>query len=127
MTEIDRKIDGDSTRDEAEARRARPWWIKPVIGIAVLTFILLAGPVYGRLASGGKISPEIDREAQQVDVIVRVAFPPAIFHSDLLSDFGVFSGRDLDDDTVLKFRAVKQDDLERIANFYWVESIEPLP
>jgi hypothetical protein len=103
----------------------RRWWLRPVIGIVIVAVILLAAPVYGRLTAGGKISPDIDRSASQVDITVDLPFPPENYHRETLSELGVFSGRDADDETKLRLRAVAQDDLGRIANFYWVEGIEP--
>jgi len=100
----------------------RPWF-KPAIGIALLAVILFAGPVLGLLTAGGKISPDIDRTAEQVDVEVKLPFEPDQFHRETLSDLGVYSGRDRSDATILRLRAVTQDDLDRIARLFWVESI----
>lgn len=104
---------------------SRAWWIKPLVGIALLAAVLLAAPVYGRLTSGGKISDDIDRSATQVDVSVDLPFEPENYHRDTLSDLGVFAGRDRTDPTKIRLRAVTQDDLERIANLFWVEAIVP--
>lgn len=110
--------------DTAPAKVAtqRPW-LKPAIGIALLLIILFAAPIYGRLTSGGKIDPGIDRSASQVDVTVDLPFAPEAYHRDTLSDLGVFAGRDREDETKLRLRAVTQSDLDRIANLYWVEAI----
>lgn len=102
----------------------RPWF-KPAIGVALLAFILLWAPVLGLLTSPGKISPDVDRTAAQVDIEVKMPFEPEQFHRETLSELGVFAGRDRDDPTILRLRAVTQSNLDRISRFFWVESIGP--
>lgn len=125
MTAVDTTTEGVGSTGSAGANRSERWWLKPVIGLVALAAILLASPVYGRLTSGGKISDEIDRSATQLDVTVDLPFPPENYHRETLGDLGVFAGRDLEDETKLRLRAVTQSDLDKIANLYWVEGIEP--
>lgn len=110
---------------ELDQRKASRQWVTPLVGIILLAVLLFAAPIYGRLTSGGKISPDIDREAETVDVFVDLPFEPETFHRETLSDLGVFSGRDRSDATRVRLRAVSQDDLEAIANLFWVEEIVP--
>ncbi|MGI9623315.1 MAG: hypothetical protein ACR2PK_10800 [Acidimicrobiales bacterium] len=114
----------DAGRDEVTTIRQRPW-LTPLIGSTLLLVILLAGPLYGRLTSGGKIDDDIDRSASTVDVTVDLPFEPESYHRETLSELGVFAGRDRSDPTKMRLRAVTQDDLDRIANLFWVERIEP--
>lgn len=104
--------------------RQRPW-LSPLIGGVILFAILAAGPLYGRITSGGKIDPGIDRSATTVDVTVDLPFEPESYHRETLSELGVFAGRDRSDPTKLRLRAVTQGDLNRIANLFWVEKIDP--
>lgn len=106
---------------------ARRPWLKPAAGIILLAIILLAGPVIGRVTAGDKIDPAVDRTAAQVDVEVIVPFQLSEYHRETLSDLGVYSGR-LRDLTLngARLRAVSQDDLDRIANLFWVDSIRPM-
>ncbi|MFT7475600.1 MAG: hypothetical protein ACI81L_002539 [Verrucomicrobiales bacterium] len=106
-------------------KKQRPWWIRPIIGIIILSAVLLIAPVYGRLTAGGKISPDISRTAEQVNITVDLPFEPENYHRDTLSDLGVFAGRSREDATKLRLRAVTQDNLDAIANFFWVEGIAP--
>ncbi len=113
--------------DAPATRRVRSprWWLKPVIGMVAVTIILLAAPLYGRFTAGGKISADIDRSAEQVNVTVDLPFPPENYHRDTLSELGVFAGRDRSDETKLRLRAVSQSDLDKISRLFWVEGIEP--
>ncbi len=74
----------------------------------------------------GKIAAEVDQSAEQVDVVVKVKFDPDLFHREVLSQLGVFSGRDRADPSILRLRAVSRDNVRQIANLFWVESITPL-
>lgn len=105
----------------------RPWFM-PAIGIFLLAVILFGAPVYGRLTSGGKISPEISRDAAVVSVIVDLSVDITTFHREELSELGVFSGRDrdnLDDRSRVRLQNVTQGDLVKLSRLYWVTSIEP--
>ena len=103
------------------------WWAKPIVGLVLLAIMLLTAPIYGRLTSGGKISPEIDRTASQLEVTVDLPFEPENYHRETLSDLGVFGGRDREDLTLVRLRGVTQGDLEKIANLFWVDEIFPTP
>lgn len=104
-------------------------WAKPLVGLALLAIILFTGPVLGWATSGGKISPEVDRDAPRVDVVVELPEVARQFHRETLSNIGVYAGRDRTqpDGTRLALRAVSQSSLDRLARFFWVEAIEPLP
>lgn len=104
-------------------------WAKPLVGLALLAVVLFTGPLIGWLTSGGKISPEIDRDATRVDVVVQLPDIAREFHRETLSDIGVYAGRDRTqpDGTRLALRAVTQSSLDRLARLFWVEEIEPLP
>lgn len=78
-------------------------------------------PVFG----SGKISPEIDRQAERVDVIVDLKFEPGQFHRETISELGAFSGTDREDRSKLRLRAVPQENLTKLANYFWVEEIVP--
>lgn len=128
MTAVDEPTEAGTDIDQGVGvgvGRSDRWWIKPVIGLIALAVILLAAPVYGWLTSGGKIADDVDRTAQQVDVTVDLPFPPENYHRETLGDLGVFAGRDRSDETKLRLRSVTQSNLEKIANLYWVDRIEP--
>ena len=104
------------------------WWFRPLIGVTLLVLILIAAPLYGRVTSGGKISPEISRSAATVDVVVDLTTEAATFHREVLSDHGVFGGRDrnnIADRTRVRLQNVTQSDLDALTRLYWVEAIDP--
>lgn len=119
-----KELDSGLGDDAAEVIRQRPW-LTPLIGCLLLIAILVAAPIYGRVTSDGKIDAGIDRDAAQVDVTVDLPFEPESYHRETLSDLGVFAGRDSDDPTKLRLRAVTQEELDKIANLFWVEGIAP--
>ncbi len=103
-------------------------WFKPAIGIFLLTAILVAAPIYGRITAGGKISPDISRDREVVNVIVDLPVDASTFHRVELSNLGVFGGGDrtvVDDRSRVRLLNVTQDDLVALSRLYWVSSIEP--
>lgn len=104
------------------------WWFRPIIGVVILVVILSAAPVFGWFTSGDKISPDVSRTAPTVNVIVDLTTDVGTFHREVLSDRGVFSGRDRNnpsDRTRARLQNVSQEDLEALTRLYWVEGIDP--
>ena len=109
-------------------RRKHFWqspWFKPVLGVLIILSLLVVDDAIGFATSGGKISPEIDRSAERVDVVVDIKFEPRQYHQNTLADLGVFSGRDREDRSKFRFRSVTQGDLDQMARFFWVDEIIP--
>jgi len=106
----------------------RPWF-RPAIGVFLLVVILVAAPVYGRVTAGGKISPDISRDREVVDVIVDLSVDATTFHREELSNLGVFGGGDrtnVADRSRVRMLNVTQSDLVALSRLYWVSMIEPL-
>ena len=115
-------------RPGATPRFYSRWWFRPAIGVTVLALILLAAPVFGRVTSGGKICPDVSRSAPAVSVIVDLTTEVGTFHREVLSDLGVFSGRDRNntsDRTRVRLQNVSQENLDALTRLYWVEGIDP--
>ncbi len=104
----------------------RAWWYKPLLGVGLVVAIVLAGPVYGRVTSGGKIDPAVEPGAGTVDVVVQLSFTPESYHRKALARLGVYGGRAGHDPHAVRLLAVSQSDLDRLANLYWVDSVFPL-
>lgn len=104
------------------------WWFRPVIGVILLAVILLSAPIFGRITAGGKVSPEISRTDPVVSVIVDLTTEAGTFHREVLSDLGVFGGRDRNnpgDRTRVRLQNVSQEDIDTLTRLYWVEGIDP--
>jgi hypothetical protein len=122
MSEDDPELDGE----HGERFFQRPWF-QPLIGVLIIAFVLLAGPVYGRITAGGKISPDIDRDAELVNVIVDLTVDVTTFHREELSSLGIYAGIDRDnpgDRSRVRMQRVTQDDLTELSRLYWVDQIE---
>lgn len=102
----------------------RPWF-RPLIGVVLVLVLLFADEVVGALQSGDKIDPAIDRAANSVNIVVDIKFEPRIFHQEVLAELGVFSGRNRDDRSQLRLRAVTQSDLGKISRLFWVDKVLP--
>lgn len=112
----------------AKEKRIALWsrpWFRPLIGLILVLVLLFGDEVFGALQAGDKIDPAIDRNAAQVDIVVDIKFEPRIFHQETLAELGVFSGRERDDRSKLRLRAVTQDNLNRISRLFWVDEIVP--
>jgi hypothetical protein len=114
------------SRLDAESNR---FWAILIAGLGLVLALagVTTGPTIQTIPAFGtsKISPDIDRSAERVDVIVDLKFEPDQFHRETIAELGVFSGTDREDRSKLRMRAVPQENLPKIANLFWVEEIVP--
>jgi hypothetical protein len=75
------------------------------------------------LAAPGKIAPGIAAQAEKVNVLVTLPFPPERFHVLVFQRYGRVSGTQ---DNSVEVRGVKPADLSALARHYWVRRVEPL-
>lgn len=75
------------------------------------------------LAAPGKIAPGFNAEAQKVNILVTLPFPPERFHVIALQKYGRVSGTQ---DNAVEVRGVNQANLPAVARPYWVRRVEPL-
>jgi hypothetical protein len=92
-----------------------------VLGALVCYF---AWQVWLGVAAPGKIAAGLNREAEKVNIIVTLPFPPERFHVMVLQRYGRVSGTQ---DNSIEVRGVKKADLQAVARPYWVTRVEPLP
>lgn len=59
-----------------------------------------------------------------MNVVVVISFTPDRFHTEILSNYGVFAGRDKAVNRI-RLRPVSPDNLKRLAGLTWVARIEP--
>jgi hypothetical protein len=76
------------------------------------------------LAAPGKIAPGFKADAQKVNILVTLPFPPERFHVIAFQKYGRVSGTQ---DNAIEVRGVNQANLLAVARLYWVTRVEPLP
>jgi hypothetical protein len=62
-------------------------------------------------------------EAERVNVLVTLPFPPERFHVLVFQRYGRVSGTQ---DHSIEVRGVRREDLRAVARHYWVTKVEPL-
>ena len=75
-------------------------------------------------AAPGKIAPGFNADAEKVNILVTLPFPPERFHLLVFQRHGRVSGTQ---DNAVEVRGVKIADLNSVARPYWVSRVEPLP
>lgn len=76
------------------------------------------------LAAPGKIAPGFNTDAEKVNILVTLPFPPERFHVLAFQRHGRVSGTQ---DNSVEVRGVRMADLNSVARPYWVSRVEPLP
>ena len=76
------------------------------------------------VAAPGKIAAGLNMDADKVDILVTLPFPPERFHVIVFQKYGRVSGTQ---DNSIEVRGVKKTDLKTVARPYWVTRVEPLP
>ena len=76
------------------------------------------------VAAPGKIAAGLDTDAEKVNILVTLPFPPERFHVMVFQRYGRVSGTQ---DNSIEVRGVKKADLNAVARPYWVSRVEPLP
>jgi len=76
------------------------------------------------LAAPAKIAPGFKEDAQKVNILVTLPFPPERFHVIAFQKFGRVSGTQ---DNSIEVRGVNRANLSAVARLYWVTRVEPLP
>ena len=73
------------------------------------------------IAAPAKIAPGLD--AERVNVLVTLPFPPERFHVLVFQRYGRVSGTQ---DNSIEVRGLRREDLRAVARHYWVTKVEPL-
>jgi hypothetical protein len=92
--------------------------LRTVVG---LLLAYLAWEAWLTIAAPAKIAPGLD--AERVNVLVTLPFPPERFHVLVFQRYGRVSGTQ---DHSVEVRGVKRTDLNSVARHYWVRRIEPV-
>ena len=72
----------------------------------------------------GKIAAGLNPDAEKVNLLVTLPFPPERFHVIVFQKYGRVSGTQ---DNSIEVRGVRKADLHAVARPYWVTRVEPLP
>lgn len=83
-----------------------------------------AWQIWLTIAAPAKIAAGFPPDAQRLNILVTLPFPPERFHVQVFQAYGRVSGTQ---DTAVEVRGVKRADLAAIARPYWVRRVEPLP
>ena len=82
----------------------------------------LAWQLWLIIAAPGKIV-DLAGNAEKVNVLITLPFPPERFHVQLFQTYGRVSGTQ---ENAVEVRGVKRADLTTVARPYWVTRVEPL-
>lgn len=93
-------------------------------GIVLIALILFGQALAGMATATGRLDPALQNPAGPVNVVVVMNFIPERFHTERLSAYGVFAGRDKSVSRV-RLRMVSPENLRRLAGLVWVTRIEP--
>jgi hypothetical protein len=92
--------------------------------LAALLFAL-AWQAWLSVAATDKVAPAVRQaQAQKVNVLVTLPFPPERFHVLAFQKFGRVTGTE---NNTVELRGVNKADLPSVARPYWVVKVEPLP
>jgi hypothetical protein len=113
----------------AIARRRLPRfdreWMKFAIGIVLIALVLVGPRLVGMATAGHRLDPALKRATGPSNVIVILDFMPERFHTERVTSYGVFAGRDGALNRI-RLRAVSPENLAALAAIPWVARIEPL-
>ncbi len=102
----------------------RTAWLRLLAGIALIAVILSGQTLAGLATAGARLDPALRGATGPVSVIAVMDFTPERFHTERLSEYGVFAGRDKSVNRV-RLRNVSPDNLRRLSEIVWVSRIEP--
>ncbi len=94
--------------------------IRIVVGL-VVCYIAWQG--WLGIAAPGKIAPGFAADAEKVNLLVTLPFPPERFHVLVFQRYGRVSGTH---DNSIEVRGVQPADVRSVARHYWVTRVEPL-
>jgi hypothetical protein len=93
-------------------------------GAALIAGVLFGQDAVGLATSGGRLDPALRAAAGPVNVVVVMGFTPERFHTERLSTYGVFAGRDKAVNRV-RLRMVSPENVRRLGGLAWVARVEP--
>jgi hypothetical protein len=98
--------------------------LRLLAGVVLIALILFGQTLVGMVTANGRLDPALRDASGPVNVVVVMDFTPERFHTERLSTYGVFAGRDKAVNRV-RLRMVSPENLRRLADLVWVARIEP--
>ena len=95
-----------------------------LFGVILIGLILFGQTLVGMATANTRLDPALQDTTTPVNVVVVMDFAPERFHTERLSTYGVFAGRDKEVNRV-RLRMVSPQNLHRLAGLIWVAKIEP--
>jgi hypothetical protein len=102
----------------------RAAWLRLLGGVVLIAAVLFGQTLVGAATAAGRLDPALRDVSAPVNVVVVMDFVPERFHTERLSAYGVFAGRDKAVSRV-RLRMVSPENLRRLAALVWVSRIEP--
>jgi hypothetical protein len=101
-------------------------WTKFAIGIALIALVLIGPRLVGMATAGHRLDPALTGVHGPSNVIVILDFMPERFHSERVTSYGVFAGRDGALNRI-RLRMVSPENLSALADIPWIAHIVPMP
>ena len=100
-------------------------WVKFGLGIVLIALVLGGPHLVGMATAGHRLDPALKRPRGPSNVVVVLNFTPERFHSERITSYGVFAGRDGALNRI-RLRMVSPENLAALAAIPWVARIEAL-
>lgn len=98
--------------------------LRLLAGVLLIAVILFGQMIAGKATAEGRLDPSLLTVSGPVNVVAVMDFTPERFHTERLSTYGVFAGRDKAVNRV-RLRMVSPENLRKLAGLIWVSRIEP--
>ena len=95
-----------------------------VAGLVLIVLVLFGQTAYGAATAAWRLDPALRDAAETSSVIVVLDFIPERFHTERLSNYGVFSGR-AGAVNRIRLRNVTAANLKRLSRLVWVARVVP--
>jgi hypothetical protein len=100
-------------------------WVKVGVGVVLIALVLFGQQLFGLATASRRLDPSLAQARGPSNVIVILGFTPERFHSERVTSYGVFSGRDGAVNRI-RLRMVSPENLAKLAAIPWVERIVPM-
>jgi hypothetical protein len=100
-------------------------WAKLAAGVVLIGLVVFGPQLVGMATAGHRLDPALKGASGPSNVIVILDFTPERFHSERVTSYGVFAGRDGGLNRI-RLRMVSPENLAALADIPWVAHIVPM-